>query len=313
MLLILSIAMGWSSSFAQSSGDDTNNQLYVAETGHWVTGDFLKTYLGVPNPSKIYGYPITEAFQDQTYNRVIQYFQRARFEYLPGESAGLRVHISDLGSLLYSSGTALTMPPNSPACRVFIETNKQVCYTFLDFFNSNGGAAQFGYPISNFEIYNGWIVQYFQRARFEWHPELPPGERVVLADLGREYFDTMGENPTRLKAVNNSNIPQLVLSLQVRAFPARAVLSRAGTQTITVIVQDQKRLAVPNAQISMIVQLPSGKTIPIKDPGFTDDHGIIQVTFPYDDTDVGTAVIYVTAVYNNDFQQQTLTSFRLWW
>jgi hypothetical protein len=312
MLLILSIAMGGSRAFAQSSGDDANNQLYVAETGHWVTGDFLKTYLSVPTPSKIYGYPITEAFQDQTRDRMIQYFQRARFEYIPDEPAGLRVHITDLGSLLYTSGKVLTMPPNFPACQVFIETNFQVCYAFLDFFKANGGAAQFGYPISNFEIHNDWIVQYFQRARFEWHPELPPGQRVVLADLGREYFDMIGENPTRLKAVNNSNIPQLVLRLQVRAFPARAVLSRDGNQTIYVIVQDQKRLPVPNAQVSMIVQLPSGETIPLQDPGFTDDHGVVQVTFPYSDTDVGVAVVYVTAIYNN-LQQKTLTSFRLWW
>jgi hypothetical protein len=312
MLLIMFTAMGWNPVFAQSAGDEADGQLYIAETGHWITGEFLKTYQSVSDPSKIFGYPITEAFQDRVQDRIIQYFQRARFELVLNNPAELRVIISPLGEFLYKPTEALPMPPNSPACQVFAETGYQVCYAFLDFFKANGGAAQFGYPISNFEIHNNWIVQYFQRARFEWHPELPPGQRVVLGDLGREYFDTIGENPTRLIAVNNGNSPKLVLGLQVRAFPNQAVLTRQGNQTITVIVEDQNRFPIENAQLSMVVQLPSGQILPIDVSGVTDLHGVIQVTFPYSDQTIGVAIVYVTAIYDN-LQQKTVTSFRLWW
>jgi hypothetical protein len=169
--------------------------------------------------------PITEAFQDQTIGRIVQYFQRARFELYPENPAELKVRISPLGEYLYSPGKPLPLPENFPACQLFSETGFQVCYTFLEFFKANGGAVQFGYPISNFEIQEGRIVQYFQRARLEWRPELPSGERVVISDLGKAYFEVLGENPVRLlPAPVQNNRPQAVLSLQARAFPKLAVL-----------------------------------------------------------------------------------------
>jgi hypothetical protein len=61
-----------------------------------------------------------------------------------------------------------------------------VIYAFFSFFDNNGGAELFGYPISEYGPENGTgrIVQYFQRARLEWYPELAPEQRVQLADLG---------------------------------------------------------------------------------------------------------------------------------
>ena len=58
---------------------------------------------------------------------------------------------------------------------------------FLDFWRANGQLLIFGYPISEELVENGRIVQYFERARFEFHPELlgQPGQ-VQLGLVGRE-------------------------------------------------------------------------------------------------------------------------------
>src|SRR5689334_15253146 len=66
-------------------------------------------------------------------------------------------------------------------CQYFPETSVSVCAKFLNYWKSNGGLAQQGYPISVvFQERNaappagdGQIhqVQYFQRARFEEHLE----------------------------------------------------------------------------------------------------------------------------------------------
>lgn len=75
-------------------------------------------------------------------------------------------------------------------CRMFPETGHQVCGAFLDYWNSHGGLAQQGLPIS-FEFIevselNGqpYTVQYFERAVFEKHPENPPPFDILLSQLG---------------------------------------------------------------------------------------------------------------------------------
>lgn len=58
---------------------------------------------------------------------------------------------------------------------------------FLRFWRTNGGVMIFGYPISEEIVEDGQIVQYFERARFEYHPELLglPGQ-VQLSLVGRQ-------------------------------------------------------------------------------------------------------------------------------
>jgi len=58
---------------------------------------------------------------------------------------------------------------------------------FLRFWRANGGVLIFGYPISEEIIENGRIVQYFERARFEYHPEFAgSADAVQLSLLGNE-------------------------------------------------------------------------------------------------------------------------------
>ncbi|RPI30515.1 MAG: hypothetical protein EHM70_13710 [Chloroflexota bacterium] len=284
---------------------------YFPETGHSVQGEFLRAYESVSDPVKLFGYPITEAFQNQTTGRIVQYFQRAHFELHPESPSELRVQFTLLGEILYVPGRVLSLPVNSPACRYFDETEHQVCYAFLQFFENNGGIAQFGYPISEIEIQDDRMIQYFQRARLEWHPEMPAGQRVTLTDLGRFYFDARKEDPARLLPVRDAFIPQSVLELQVTAFLNRAVMPVQGNQTVYAIVQDQNLRPVANAQLICIVKFPSGKESRYVMP-LTDEHGVTSLTFSFDEKSMGMAEILISANYSG-LNADTRTSFRIWW
>jgi polysaccharide biosynthesis protein PslG len=52
---------------------------------------------------------------------------------------------------------------------------------------------QFGYPISEeiaetLEDGKSYTVQYFERARFEWHPENRPPYDILLGQFGRRIL-----------------------------------------------------------------------------------------------------------------------------
>src|SRR5919202_19660 len=81
----------------------------------------------------------------------------------------------------------------------FPQTGKCVSGRFYDYWLANGGLAQQGYPITDeFDEVNPtdgqtYRTQYFERARFEHHPENPAPFDVLLGLLGREQF--FGRNP----------------------------------------------------------------------------------------------------------------------
>lgn len=291
---------------------DDDGRRYFPETGHWVTNNFLAKYESVPNPELVFGFPLTDAYEDPTTRVLIQYFQRARFEFHPDKPPEVAVQLTPLGQYLYEPGAELTTLSNATACRTYSETGYQVCYTFLEFFNENGGVALFGYPISNFEIHDGRIMQYFQRARFEWMPERPAGERVRISSLGSLYFEVRKENPARKDPVPGDNILQSILSLQVRAFPAKAVTPFDGSQTIYIIVQDQNLLPVPDATITLEITPPVGETQRLIVTDETDKNGMTQLSFKFNSQAAGITKISVTASYNK-LQAKTVTSFRIWY
>ena len=88
-------------------------------------------------------------------------------------------------------GTA-PAPPATDQCRFFPETQHRACLGFRAFYESHDDALQlFGYPISEEFDLNGLTVQYFERARFEWHPNEDCGNdwHVMLGRVGAESAD----------------------------------------------------------------------------------------------------------------------------
>jgi hypothetical protein len=74
-------------------------------------------------------------------------------------------------------------------CRYFHESGHYACGEFLSFFNTWGGLEVFGYPLSEAfhdPAHGGLYVQYFQRARMEWHGANPDPYKVEVGLLADE-------------------------------------------------------------------------------------------------------------------------------
>ena len=68
----------------------------------------------------------------------------------------------------------------------FKETGHTLAYNFRVFWENNGGLAIYGFPITEVFLENGWPTQYFERARFEFHPNNPAQYQVLLGLVGTE-------------------------------------------------------------------------------------------------------------------------------
>ncbi len=173
------------------------------ETGKTVKGKFLQywnTHGGLPQQ----GFPISEEMQEKsetdgkTYT--VQYFERAVFELHPELQPPNDVLLSLLGVFFYqqkygTQGASGQVANTSPGSQLFPETGKRVGGAFLQYWQTHGGLAQQGFPISEQFVEvspvdgKSYTVQYFQRAVFELHTELQPPNNVLLSLLGRFQYD----------------------------------------------------------------------------------------------------------------------------
>ena len=303
-LIFLSTPLG------EAGAQDSTDQQIFPETGHSVKGEFLQFYKNARNPQLIYGYPISEQFTSRD-GRVVQYFQRARFELSKDTSGVGSVQLTPIGQGTYESGSQRLDLYNPAACK-FFQTGYSVCFAFLDFYEANGGQAQFGNPLSPFEYHENLIVQYFENARFEWRADRPEGQRVVLTDLGRMYFNQLGENQTQLMPIRMLDATiSPILSIQARAFVENAIKQSSGQQTVYVVVHSQTRQPVENAIGKATIQFPDNST---EDYFYsTNASGLGSVTFDYEDLPAGELVQIEIIVTYKGLSTKTSTSFRIWY
>lgn len=92
----------------------------------------------------------------------------------------------------------------------FTETSHGVRGRFMQYWETHGGLAQQGYPIS-WELYqvsleDGKVygMQYFERAVFEYHPENTPPNDVLLQRLGAQKYDITYSGGAPPQEPNNS-------------------------------------------------------------------------------------------------------------
>jgi hypothetical protein len=302
-LFLAILLMEWGPASAQSATIQ-----YFPETGHHVRGDFLRFYKSVSDPLLVFGYPITEQITSRD-GKIVQYFQRARFELRDQLPESQRVQLTPVGRVLYQSGDQLRLS-NTSGCELF-PTGYPVCLAFLDFYKANGAAAQFGHPISPFEFHENLIVQYFERARFEWRADRPEGQRVVLSDLGRIYFDQLGEDHALLKPISPLDATiNPILSIKLQAFVATSLTRPSGQQTVFVIVQSQTLQPISNASGKATVRWPDGQA---EDYFFTTNRaGLGIVSFNFADQKQGELVKIDIAVVYQGLGSRTRTSFRIW-
>ncbi|MFQ6101071.1 MAG: LGFP repeat-containing protein [Anaerolineae bacterium] len=246
------------------------NCRYFAETGHYVCDEFLE-FFETRGELEIFGYPLTEAFDDPARGLRVQYFQRARMEWHPYNPEPYRVQlgllVDELGHRFPRASPEQIPIFNNSLYHYFPETGHVVSYAFLGYFRERGGLDIFGYPRSEFMLENGYIVQYFQRARMEWHPEEPAGSQMRLTNLGELYierFGIPGDYDEPLPPPSISGDPSIArptvtpLRISISASVRYVIIGREGTQTVFVYVTDQWQQPVQGAAVKMVIHYPSG-------------------------------------------------------
>jgi hypothetical protein len=109
---------------------------------------------------------------------------------------GFRAEVAPLASQTTSALELTIAPPRPPVEHppgwqppiYFPETGHSLWDEFRDYWRRFGGLMVFGYPITEARIEDGRKVQYFERARFEYHPEnerLPGFHDLPKADALR--------------------------------------------------------------------------------------------------------------------------------
>jgi hypothetical protein len=180
------------------SPDFLPRKAFFPETGHHLSGELLDNWLQ-HGDFTIYGFPLTDPVYEG--GRIVQYFERARLELWP-ENADEHPDWVVQGTLLgvwkaqQVRGRAPFRPVALPDYQpndefyFFDETGHTLANGFKKYWDEHGGVAVFGYPISEEYEEGDFIVQYFERARLEWHPENAGSDfEVLLGHLGREYAD----------------------------------------------------------------------------------------------------------------------------
>ncbi len=170
---------------------------FFPETGQTIGQPFL-AYWERHGGLAINGYPLsgefTEVLEDgKPYT--VQYFERVRLERHPENAPPYDILLGQFGRRILAEIPAAPTAPVPPqdGYTHFVETGHNVGPRFGSYWRANGGLAQFGYPLSELfeqrlEDGNAYLVQYFERARFEYHPENAPPYDVLLGQFGRRLL-----------------------------------------------------------------------------------------------------------------------------
>ncbi len=322
--LILVLAMVLIGGIAATPPPQSQNCEYFNDTGHYVCDDFL-TFYQTRGEAAIFGYPITEAFADPDRGGIrVQYFQNARMELHPQNPAPYRVLlgllVDELGYSFPRARTEQIPRSNSPLHHYFPETGHVVSYSFLDFFREKGGLDIFGYPRSEFMFEDGHIVQYFQRARMEWRPEITSGPQMQLTPLGERYVERFGvpdeyadplPPPSQVDSPTPDPEPD-VTKLNISASVRYIITGREGGQTVFVYVTDQRQQPVQGAFVKMTVHYPSGDQ-PYSFDEATNESGFAGQYFDIQPAAPGQKVVIGVTVTYGELTGTTQTFFLPWW
>ena len=202
------------------------------ETG-WRVGGRLLSFWGASGGLPVFGLPLGPAASTSTPEGayVAQIFERERLELHPQLAAPYDVLLGRLGDELLrrqgrdwrAEGKGQQLPGS---CRTFAQTSRTVCGAFLDYWRGHGlefgdagtsereALALFGLPLTapRTETNSSGdrvLTQWFERARFEHHPNNPAPYNVLLGRLGAEVSGiTSIELPPVRLAIEPAAVPQ---------------------------------------------------------------------------------------------------------
>lgn len=208
---------------------------------------------------------------------VYQYFQNACLIQFPdGDNP---IILAPLGALDAPVVERIAPPAPSETTQYFPVTGHSVVLSFLDFFQQHGGETVFGKPLTEFIQDGDLWVQWFENVRFEWHPELPDGERVQLTPLGQINSDRFqgGLPPTILNNGATGELPTpLPSDIVLTIIPQTPVLTPGETQLVQLVATDSASQPIPDIEIVLYVY--TSVTNQLLVAPMTDEQGISWVT-----------------------------------
>ena len=179
------------------------------ETGFCISGR-IREFWEQNGGLSVFGYPIAPQQEEQIEGKpfLVQWFERNRLELHPENMRPYDVLLGRLGAdrLAQQGRDSFTFPKSEQqaGCRFFPETGHNVCGGVLSAWRASGleldgrrgkteaeNLALFGLPLSDLQtetLADGkeYQVQWFERGRFELHPENRPPYQVLLGLLGKE-------------------------------------------------------------------------------------------------------------------------------
>jgi hypothetical protein len=297
-----------------ASGQSASGGEAYFDSGFVVRGEFLDFY-NRHGGLRTFGYPLTVAFEEN--GRHVQYFQAGRMELHPDNPPDRRVMMGTIGEELAALEPPLPESSVLPAARFFPETGHTVAAAFLRYFDTLGGVRFFGYPITGMMSEQGYIVQYFQRARLEWHPKNPPSLRIQLGDLGEDYVNNLGippgvgvRDPATDEGYRPDQLSPKVTALEPDALVSHPYVGQNQPQTLYVFVYDQDGDPQPGAEVRVVIRFPQGDqelALPA-----TNDLGVSWTVFDTGQVPMGETVVIDVTVRYGDLQETTHASFVIW-
>ncbi len=194
-----------------------SSELCFQETGYCISGR-IREYWEAQGGLRVFGLPIGAQVSVLIEGKMLtmQQFERNRLELHPNNAAPYDVQLGRLGAdrLQQQGRDWFTFPKASgTGCKVFAQTGHAVCGRFLTMWQRYGlsldgkkgvseseSLALFGLPLSGVmteRLSDGkeYQVQWFERARFELHPENTDPYDVLFGLLGNEMRDYVPVTP----------------------------------------------------------------------------------------------------------------------
>lgn len=221
-LLCLAVLAGSAPVVARPLAEDSR---FFPETGKTLSGDFLH-YWDANGGLQIFGFPITDPANETDANGktvLTQWFERHRFELQPKPGGGTEVRLTNLGSQLRNEALSAgadgatdpdfrpatpLLDPDFPADQqMFVDQTKHnLRFRFLKYWKEHGGQERLGLPVSEErmeydpETNSYYVMQWFEKARMEYHPEKAGTEfEVLLGLLGKEIKQPSADLQKRFK------------------------------------------------------------------------------------------------------------------
>lgn len=229
----------------QQSGWSAPRTVYIPESGHTIDGVFLDFWRAAGGAAA-YGNPISAEFTRN--NRIVQYYEYARFEYVPDDPNGVIVQVGDIGRDLrpqlvirsLANGTSSEaieelslfsrawLPVSSnlaskPATADWVyvpETGHTVAFGFKALWERIG-QTYLGFPLTEEYILGGVTRQVFERGQLAWTQE----RGAWLVPIG---IDLAARQSAPMEPEQQGNIPTYDEALFVPPAPPKPEIIPGG-------------------------------------------------------------------------------------